>query len=447
MLTGQELAEVKNERSQATKEWIAKAKEYVPRGVSIVNEVIAEEAKGAVIRDIDGNTYLDFYAGVGVINGGHCPKEVVDAIQAQAGKFLHTFFHQFPHRPYIELSEKLSQLAPGSGPKKAAFFNSGSEAVENVVKIARRYTGRTPIIAFDGSFHGRTLLTMSLTSKVKPYRYKCGPFAPEVYKLGSAYCYRCPWNSSHPGCGMHCLEQFKPFFKSEVDAGEVAAMIIEPVQGEGGFVVQPKEFLQGLKAICQEHGIVFAVDEVQSGFYRTGTPFAVSQAGVEPDLMSCAKSIAAGMPLGAVVGKAEIMDGPDSGQLGGTYSGNPVACAAANAALDYYRTQDLGARARWIHDVVMRKLHDMQERYPAIGDVRGLGAMIGIEFVKDRSTKEPDRASVDRITAECFKRGLIVLSAGTFGNVIRMLMPLVITPEQLDQALAIFDASCAVVLT
>jgi 4-aminobutyrate aminotransferase / (S)-3-amino-2-methylpropionate transaminase / 5-aminovalerate transaminase len=446
MLTGIELADVTHERGEATKAWTAKAREYIPQGVSIVNEIFASEAKGAVIQDLDGNIYLDFYAGVGVLNAGHCPQPVVDAIKTQADKFLHTFFHQVPHTPYVELSEKLSNLAPGSFRKKAAFFNSGSEAVENAVKIARRFTKRAAVISFEFSFHGRTLLTMSLTSKVKPYRHGCGPFAPEIYKVPSAYCYRCPWNAKHPGCGMHCLEQFDRFFKSEVDASEVAAILIEPVQGEGGFIVPPKEFLPGLQAICAENGIVFIADEIQSGFYRTGKPFAVNHYGVEPDLMCCAKSIAAGMPLSAVVGKAEIMDGTDPGQLGGTFSGNPVACAAGCATLDYFQAQDLGAKAERINRTVLARLDKLQGKHAGIGDVRALGAMIGVEFVKDRASKKPDPEAVNRIVKECFKRGLIVLSAGVYGNVIRMLMPLVITDDQLTQAMDIFEDACAVVL-
>jgi 4-aminobutyrate aminotransferase/(S)-3-amino-2-methylpropionate transaminase len=270
--------------------------------------------------------------------------------------------------------------------------------------------------------------------------------APGVYRAATAYCYRCPWNSKYPGCGMHCLEQFDTFFKGEVDAQEVAAMIIEPIHGEGGIIVPPKEFLPGLKAICEANGILFIADEIQTGFYRTGKPFAVNHSAVAPDLMCCAKSIAAGIPLSAVVGKAEIMDAPDPGQLGGTFSGNPLACAAGVAALDFYAAQDLGAKARKINQYVLGRLEAMQAELPAVGDVRALGAMIGIEFVKDRATKEPYPEAVKRITRECFDRGLIVLAAGIFDNVIRLLMPLVITDAQMAQAMDIFEASCAKVL-
>ena len=446
MLTGNEPAEVKFPQGPATREWHARAAEFVPRGVSVVNPVVAAEARGAVVRDLDGNTYLDFFAGVGVLNAGHCPEPVVAAIKAQADKFLHTFFHQLPHQPYIELSEKLSRLAPGDFPKKAAFCNSGSEAVENAIKIARLATRRSAVISFTCAFHGRTQLTTSLTHKIMPYKRNMGPFAPGVHRAGTAYCYRCPWHSSYPGCGMHCLEQFDPFFKGEVHPEEVAAMIIEPVHGEGGIVVPPKEFLTGLKAICERHGIAFVTDEIQTGFYRTGKPFAIEHAGIAPDLVCCAKSIAAGLPLGAVVGRAELMDGPERGQLGGTFSGNPVACAAAVATLDYFKDQDLGARAEAIGRTAVDRLLKLQQRLPRIGDVRALGAMIGVEFVKDPGTREPDPESVKRITRACFDRGLIVLAAGIHDNVIRLLMPLAVTDAQLAQGLDIFSECCTLVL-
>jgi 4-aminobutyrate aminotransferase/(S)-3-amino-2-methylpropionate transaminase len=443
MLTGNELANVSHPQGEETRAWLAKAREFVPRGVSIVNEIFAAEAKGAVVRDLDGNTYIDCYAGVGVLNGGHCPQPVVEAAQAQTGKFLHTFFHQAPHIPYVALSEKVAQLAPGNFAKKTAFFNSGSEAVENAVKIARLATKRAAVICFGNAYHGRTQLTASLTCKVKPYKAGFGQSAPGIHRAPTAYCYRCPWHSTYPGCGMHCLEQFKGFFKGEVAPADVAAMVIEPVHGEGGIVVPPKEFLPGLQAICREHDIAFVCDEVQTGFYRSGEPFASACSGVAPDLIAFAKSVAAGLPLSGVVGKAEVMDGPNPGNLGGTFSGNPVACAAGVAALDFYQAQDLGGRARRINAYVMGRLLGMQQRMPKIGDVRGLGAMIGVEFVKDPATKEPFPEAVKQITKACFKKGIIILEAGIFDNVIRFLMPLVITDAQMAQAMDIFEAACA----
>ena len=446
MLTGMELSNVSHRLGGSSEALLAMGERYLPRGAASVNPLVIREAKGALIEDLEGNIYIDFYAGIGVLNAGHCPRPVVEAIKAQAELFLHTYFQQVPYRSYIELGKKLSDLAPGTFDKKAAFFNSGAEAVENAVKIARLSTRRTEVISFGCSFHGRTNLASSLTCKVRPYKFGCGPFAPGVHRVASAYCYRCPWNAAYPGCGLHCLEQFKTFFQGEVDPSEVAAMIIEPVHGEGGIIVPPKEFLPGLRAICQEHGIVFIADEIQTGFYRTGKPFAVEHFDIAPDLMTCAKSIAAGMPLSAVVGKADVMDGPDRGQIGGTFCGNPLACAAALATLDFYQDQDLGARAQRINQYVCGRLQTLRERHPRIGDVRALGAMFGVEFVKDPASREPDPAAVKAICRECFNHGLIVIPAGIFDNVIRLLMPLVITDDQLAQAMDIFESACAKVL-
>jgi 4-aminobutyrate aminotransferase/(S)-3-amino-2-methylpropionate transaminase len=317
------------------------------------------------------------------------------------------------------------------------FVNSGAEAVENAVKIAKAYTKRPSVIAFEGGFHGRTLLTMTLTSKVKPYKHEFGPFAPEVYKAPSAYCYRCMYKSTHPDCGMACLEHFERFFISEVDPESVAAMIIEPVQGEGGFIVPPKEFLSGLKKICEKHGIVFIADEVQSGFARTGKMFACEHYGVVPDLMTMAKGIASGMPLSAVVGRAEIMDAPTAGRIGGTFGGNPVSCAAALATIKLMEKEDLSARAEHVGSRIVNKLQDLQRKYPQLGDIRALGSMVAVELVKDPQTKEPFKDAVAIAIEECFKRGLLIMGAGIFGNVIRFLPPVVITDEQLDKGLDI----------
>ncbi|HHW43107.1 MAG TPA: 4-aminobutyrate--2-oxoglutarate transaminase [Desulfotomaculum sp.] len=418
---------------------LAKKNKYVARGISNTAPIFVDEAKGAVIKDVDGNEYIDFYGGIATLNAGHCPEPVVAAIKAQAEKLLHSCFMVTMYESYVDLAEKLAGLCPVKGEAKAMFANSGAEAVENAVKIARFYTKRPGIISFECAFHGRTLMTMSLTSKVKPYKFGFGPMAPEVYKVPSAYCYRCHFNSSYPGCGLHCLEQFHRFFVAEVAPENVAAMIIEPVQGEGGFLVPPPEFLPGLQKICAEEGIVFIVDEVQTGFGRTGRMFAVEHWGVKPDLMTVAKSIASGMPLSGVIGRAEIMDAPDPGHIGGTYGGNPVSCAAALATLDYIQEQQLPDRAARIGETAMSRLRAMQEKYPLIGDVRGLGAMVAMELVKDRKTKEPAKEEAGRIIQECYRRGLLVIGAGIFGNVVRMLMPLTITDGQLDDGLAILE--------
>lgn len=413
------------------------------RGISQGTPLFIERAEGALLIDVDGHEFIDFYGGIGVLNAGHCPQPVVKAIKDQAEKLIHTCFMTSMYEGWVDLAEKLTQIAPMTGDLKVTYVNSGAEAVENAIKIARSYTKRTGVIAFEMAFHGRTNLTMGLTSKVRPYKFGFGPFAPEIYKIPSAYCYRCYYKSTYPSCGMHCLEQFERFFAAEVAPETIAAMIIEPVQGEGGFIVPPREFLPGLKTITAKHGITFIADEIQTGFGRTGKMFAVEHCGVEPDLMTMAKSIAAGMPLSAVVGKSEIMDAPGPGMLGGTYAGNPIACAAGIATVDYILQENLPSRAEKIGRTVVNRLKTMQEKYPLIGDVRNLGAMVGIELVKDRVTKEPAKEETALITQECLKQGLVIISAGVFGNVIRMLMPLVITDEQLERALAILEAAFA----
>ncbi|MCK5916632.1 MAG: 4-aminobutyrate--2-oxoglutarate transaminase, partial [Deltaproteobacteria bacterium] len=421
--------------SNTTESLRAKKEQYVARGISALAPIFIESAKGATITDIDGNDYIDFYGGIGVINAGHCPQPVVDAIKEQAEKLLHSCFMVGMYEPYVQLAEKLCQITPGDHDKKAMFVNSGAEAVENAIKIAKAYTKRSGVIAFEGGFHGRTLLTMTLTSKVKPYKHEFGPFAPEVYKAPAANCYRCSYKSTYPECNMACLDHFERFFISEVDPENIAAMIIEPVQGEGGFIVPPKEFLIGLKKICEKYGIVFIADEVQSGFTRTGKMFACEHFDVVPDLMTLAKGIASGMPLSAVVGKAEIMDAPTPGRIGGTYGGNPVACAAALATIDLMEKEDLSAKAAKVGETIVNRLQELQQKYPQIGDIRALGAMVALELVKDPETKEPFKEAVPVIIEECFKRGLLAMGAGIFGNVVRFLPPVVISDEQLNKGL------------
>jgi 4-aminobutyrate aminotransferase/(S)-3-amino-2-methylpropionate transaminase len=446
MLTGQELPAAGRHQGDRSKALLQKKQQFVSQGISNLAPIFIESAKGAVIRDIDQNTYIDLYGGIGVINAGHCPESVVAAIKAQADKLLHSCFMVGMYDSYVELAEKLAQITPGDHAKKAMFVNSGAEAVENAVKIARAATGKPGVIAFEAGYHGRTLLTMTLTSKVKPYKHQFGPFAPEVYKIPSAYCYRCIYKSTYPECGLHCLEAFERFFISEVAPDNIAAMVIEPVQGEGGFIVPPKEFLPGLKQICEENAILFIADEVQTGFARTGRMFAVEHYGVVPDLMTLAKGIATGMPLSAVVGKAEIMDAPTPGRVGGTFGGNPVACAAALATLELMAREDLASRAARIGAMISDRMRQLQQRYPQIGDVRELGAMVAIELVKDPETKAPAKDEVGQIIQACFKRGVLTMGAGIFGNVIRFLPPLVITDDQLNVAMDAFAAALAEVL-
>ena len=422
-----------------SKALLKKKDEFVARGISTAYPLIVDEANGAIVKDIDGNTYLDFYGGIGVINVGHSPESVRNAIKDQMDKFLHTCFMVAPYNSYIDLAEKIANIIPGNFQKKAIFINSGAEAVENAVKIARYYRKRSGIIAFESAFHGRTLLTMTLTSKVKPYKFGFGPFAPEVYKVPSAYCYRCIFNSTYPKCGLHCLEYIERFFITEADSDQIAAMIIEPVQGEGGFIVQPKEFLVGLKALCEKYGILYINDEVQSGFARTGKMFAIEHFDVVPDLTTMAKSIAAGLPLSSVAGKAEIMDAPPEGYLGGTFGGNPVSCVAGLSTIDFIEKNNLCAKAGELGEKLMKQLKILQEKYENIGDVRGLGAMVAIEFVSSRKTKEPAKELVKHIVNEAFNMGLLLMSAGIYGNVIRFLTPLIITEGQLEEGLSILE--------
>ncbi len=426
-----------------SKELMERKLKHVAKGIASGTPIFVEQAKGALITDVDGNEFIDFYGGIGTLNAGHCPEPVVEAIKKQAENLIHTCMQVTGYESYANLAERVTDLTPGTFPKKAAFFNSGAEAVENAVKIARTYTKRTGIIAFEMAFHGRTLMTMSLTSKVKPYKFGFGPFAPEVYKIPSAYCYRCYYKSTYPGCGMHCLEQFDRFFAADAAPENIAAVIIEPVQGEGGFIVPPKEFLPGLQSICKKHGIVFICDEVQTGFARTGKLFASEHYGIEPDLITIAKSIASGLPISGVVGRAEIMDAPDPSHIGTTFGGNPISCAAALATIDYIQEQKLADRAMKIGEVLISRLRAIQEKYPIIGDVRGLGAMTAIELVKDPQTKEPAKDEAGQIVKECFDQGLILIGAGVFGNVVRMLQPLVITDEQLDKAMSIIERAVA----
>ena len=420
-----------------SRELLARRQQFVARGVASTMNVFAAKADGAIIEDVDGNRYIDFAGGIGVMNIGHTRPEVTRAIAEQAAKFTHTCFSVMMYEPYIALAERLVKLTPGEFPKKAIFFNSGAEAVENAVKIARWATGRPAIIVFDNAFHGRTLMTMTMTSKVQPYKYRFGPFAPEVYRAPYPYPYR--MNMTPQEATAFCIQELERMFVGEVAPDQVAAVIIEPVQGEGGFMVAPPGFLRALKAVCEKYNMLFVADEIQSGFCRTGRMFAVEHDGVEPDLMIIAKSMGAGMPISGVVGRAEIMDAPSPGTLGGTYSGNPVACAAALAVLDLYEKEDLAARSREIGHVITQRFLKLQESFPMIGDVRGLGGMVAMELVKDRTTKEPDSHAASDTLAAAHHRGLVLIKAGMYDNVLRVLVPLCVTDEQLNRGLDIFE--------
>ena len=404
----------------------------VANAKSIVLPVVVHEGRGATLTDVDGNVFIDFTGGVGCLNVGHSHPRVVEAVQEQAARFTHTDFTVVPYELYITLAERLLEHAPFRGPAKAAFFNAGAEAVENAVKLARLATGRPAVIAFDGAFHGRTLLSMTLTSKPHPYKLGMGPLAPEVYRAPFPNDYRDPDAAT-------ALAELRSLFVTQVAAEQVAAIVIEPEQGEGGFIPAPQEFMSGLRALCDEHGIVLIVDEVQTAFARTGRFFAIEHYGIEPDLITVAKSIAAGLPLSGVLGKAEIVDAAHDGAIGGTYVGNPVAQAAALAVLDVIDDESLVERANLIGETMRARMHAWQERFEPIGDVRGLGAMLAIELVSDRGTKEPAPELAQSVIDAATERGLLLLKAGVHGNCIRVLCPLVITDAELDEALAVWD--------
>ncbi len=402
--------------------------------------------KGAVLTDVDGREFIDFAGGIAVMNVGHSHPKVVAAIKDQAEKLTHTCFMVTPYEPAVKLCERLCQITPGDFPKAALLLNSGAEAVENAVKIARYYTKRTGIICFEHAFHGRTLLTMTLTSKVKPYKFGFGPFAPEVYRMPYAYCYRCPFNLEYPSCNIACADYLKEFFVSHSAPETTAAVIAEPVIGEGGFIVPPPEYFPKLAKICKDNGVLFIADEIQSGTGRTGKMFAIEHSNVEPDLMTVAKSIAAGMPLSAVVGKQEVMNSVHPFGVGGTYGGNPVSCSAALAVVEILEEEDMLGKAETLGKKLRERFDSWKSQYEIIGEVRGLGAMMALELVKDRETKEPAAEEAKALTSFCFERGLVLLSCGTFGNVIRVLMPLVITDEQLEKGLGIMEEGLASLL-
>lgn len=422
-------------------ELLDKRNRHVPQGPFNISPAFIREARGAVMVDIDGRELIDFAGGIGVNNVGHCHPKVVAAIQDQAAKFIHTCFHVAMYEPYVDLAARLNELAPGDFAKMTLFANSGAEAVENAVKVARYATGRPAIIAFENGFHGRTLLGMTLTSKVKPYKLGFGPFAPEVYRMPFAYCYRCPFGLTYPVCGTACADYLEEFFINYVAAEQTAAVIAEPIQGEGGFITPPPDYFTKLSAICRKYGIALIVDEVQSGAGRTGKFFAIEHWGVTPDIITLAKSFAGGMPLSAVIGRADMMNAPHVGGLGGTYSGNPVSCRAALAVLEILLEDHLLEQSVRLGETLKVRFDAMQQRHEIIGEVRGKGPMLAMELVTDRVTKKPATDQAKALAGRCFEKGLVLLSCGNFGNVIRTLMPLVITDAQLDKGLSIIEES------
>lgn len=410
----------------------------VAKGVGMFNHVTAQSAKGAIITDADGREMIDFAGGIGVVNAGHCPEPVVKAIIDQAQKSLHTSFNVTTYELYLKLCEKLVEIFPHGEQTKAMLVSTGAEAVENAIKIAKQATGRNGVLCFSDAFHGRSLMAMTLTSKVA-YKKGCGPFAPEVYRVPFPNLYRYAQGADEEVFAARELKKLNEFFKNTVAPRHLAAIIIELVQGEGGFNVAPISYVKGLRKICDKYGIQLIFDEVQSGFCRTGAWAAYEHFGVLPDISTWAKSMGSGMPIGAVIGRAEVMDAAAPSTIGGTYIGNPVCCAAALATIQYMEDIDLNTRGKEVGEIVRSRFEQMKEKYPVIGDVRGLGAMMAMEFVKRGDPLKPDPGFCKKVMNGCAENGLIVISAGTNKNIIRMLSPLVITDEQLHRGLDILE--------
>ncbi len=424
-------------------ELIKQRNEYVPAGVYLVQPVTIAKSQGALVEDVDGNTLLDFTSGIGVTSLGHCTEEIVETITAQAKKLIHSCIHVGNYQVYTDLAMKLCEITPGNYKKRAMMLNSGSEAVENAVKIVRQSTGRPNILSFENSFHGRTYMAMTLTGKWDPYKVGLGPFVPGVYFTPFPYSYRCPWGTDDKEeCGKAAIHHIeKSVFKTQVDPSTVGAIIVETIQGEGGFIDPPKNFFPMLKEVADKHDLKLIMDEVQTGFGRTGKMFAIEHYGVEPDIIVMAKALANGLPLSAVVGTEELMGDIYPGSLGGTFGGNPIGCATALKVIEIMEREDIPGRAEKMGVKLRKRLHEFQEKYPKIGDVRGLGPMLAMEFVKDPKTKKPDAKGSSDIMKECLKNGLMTLKAGLYSNAIRLHPPLIIEDDLIETGLGILEAA------
>ena len=435
------LTEIPGPKSRAL---FVRRAQAVPRGVPAVTPIALVHAEGAVVTDADGNRLIDFGGGIGVVNTGHRHPAVMAAVRDQLDRFAHVCFPVSTYEPYVELAERLNRITPGDHPKRTFLVNSGAEAVENAVKVARAFTGRQAVVCFEHGFHGRTNLALALTSKAVPYKKGFGPFAPEIYRIPFPYCYRCgaagqQGSGTGNACCMASRERLEQIFATTVDPDAVAAIVMELELGEGGFVPAPREYVTALAGFARDHGILFIADEIQTGFGRTGKLFACEHYGLIPDIITTAKSLAGGLPLAAVTGRADILDAPQAGGLGGTYGGNPLACAAALAVLDAMEAERLPSRAASMGDRIRARFCDWAGRHAAIGDVRGLGAMIGMELVKDRLTRTPDKALTGRLLTAALERGVILLSSGTYGNTVRVLAPLTTPDEILDEGLDVIE--------
>jgi 4-aminobutyrate aminotransferase/(S)-3-amino-2-methylpropionate transaminase len=414
-------------------------KQNVPQAPYNITPAFIREARGALMIDVEGRELIDYAGGIGVNNVGHCHPKVVAAIKDQADKCIHTCFHVAMYDAYVDLAAKLNALAPGAFPRMTMFANSGAEAVENAIKVARYHKKRPAVICFENGYHGRTIYTLSLTSKIKPYKFGFGPFASEVYRIPYAYCYRCPFGLKYPDCEVSCADYLEDVFVSHVSAESTAAIIAEPIQGEGGFITPPPEYFSKVQKIAQKYEIVLIIDEVQTGVGRTGKFFAIEHWGIEPDILTLAKSLAGGMPLSAIIAREELINKIHVGGLGGTFSGNPVCCRAGLAVLEIMLQDGLLQRAERLGEKLLTQFKNLQEKFEIIGDVRGKGPMLAMELVRDRETKTPAKEEADKLVKLCYDKGLVLLSCGNFGNVIRTLMPLVITDEQLERGLTILE--------
>jgi 4-aminobutyrate aminotransferase/(S)-3-amino-2-methylpropionate transaminase len=415
----------------------------VAQGAFHATPIFVDNAEGAVVEDVDGNRLIDFAGGIGCLNTGHRAPAVIEAVRRQLDRFLHTSFNVLPYESYVAICERLNALVPGPGRKKTILVNSGAEAVENAIKIARFYTKRPAVICFEDAFHGRTYMAMATTSKTHPYKAGFEPFPGDVYRIPYAYCYRCSYSMKYPSCEVFCAKHIEDTFKRVVAAESVAAVIIEPILGEGGFVTPPAEFYPTLGEICRKHGILLIADEVQTGFARTGAMFACERLGLEPDLVTMAKSLTGGLPMAAVTGRADIMDAPGVGQLGGTFAGNPLACEAALAVLDMIEKENLCARANVLGERFRKRAAKWQAQWDLVGEVRGLGAMQALELVRSKATRQPADEETKQVSQYCYEHGLVTITAGSYSNVIRLLMPLVLTDAQMDEAMDVLEAALA----
>ena len=419
-------------------------KDHVTDAVGMLAPVFVDRAEGAMVQDVDGNRFLDFVAGIGVLNIGHSHPEVVEAVKVQCDRYFAPNINVFNYEQYPRLAEKLNEIIPIEGEKKTILVNTGAEADENAVKLARRFTGRSEIISFAGAFHGRSYMAMALTSKCRPYKTGFGPLPQGIHRFPFPYCYRCPYGLQRENCGLHCARMFEEsFFLEYVAPDQVAAIILEPILGEGGFIVPPDEFLTELRRLCDKYGILLIDDEIQAGYARTGKLFACEYWNIRPDILVSAKSVAGGIPIACVTARKDIMESVSPGELGGTYCGNALAAASALKILEIMERDNFCEKANHVGEIAFTRLLEMKEKYSLIGDVRGRGAMLAIELVKDRVSKEPAKEETKAIIGECIKNGLVVLGAGVRDNCIRFLMPLVITDEQLHAGMDILDRAIA----